>query len=290
MHLNQQELRNNIKKVDHVIYGPWVGEFGWELFGCQGYLRKLREDYTHIKSFHIISRTGRSFLYEDFCDSYIEFDCPGKDTTGALCMDYKYDNFHIQIAKKLGISDNYLWIPTQTFLVDYHANGEGRLGRLSNFINSQKFIKYKSNKIKKSSYDILIHAREAFHHNTGAKNWSKNKWDKVTEYLSSKGYRLAVTGSKTGAYLPKHCDDLRGTDLSEDISYLNQCKLFISTCSGPAHLASLCDTPLVVITDENNINRYKTDWNPFNTPREIVYEEGWNPSVDLVISKIEKML
>lgn len=289
MHINYEEVRANAKQADHVLYGPWVGEFGWELFSCQGYLRKLKEDNPHLKSFHIISRTGRSFLYQDFCDSYIEYDCPGKNTTGALCIDYRYDNFHKKVINKLNLK-NCLWIPTQTFLVDYHADGEGREPRLSDFLNHQKFIKYTSNSILNSPYDILIHARESFHHDTGNKNWSKDKWDKVTEYLSNKGYRLAATGSKTGAYAPKHCDDIRGIDLSEDISYLNQCKFLISTCSGPAHLASLCNTPLVVITNENNINRYKTDWNPFNTPREIVYEEGWNPSVDLVISKIEKML
>jgi hypothetical protein len=290
MHLNQQELHNNIKKVDHVIYGPWVGELGWELFGCQGYLRKLREDYTHIKSFHIISRTGRSFLYEDFCDSYIEFDCPGHNITGALCLDWKPDKQIIpSVTKSLGL-DNYLYIPTQHFLVDYHAVGPGREERLEKFLGSQKFIKYENNNKKDKSYDVLIHARHSFHHNTGKKNWPKEKWDELSTYLVNKGYIIAATGSKKGAYLPKHCDDLRGIDLSEDISYLNQCKLFVSTCSGPAHLASLCGTPLVVITDENNINRYKTDWNPFNIPREIVYEEGWNPSVNLVISKIEKML
>lgn len=290
MHLNQQELKDNIKKVDHVIYGPWVGEFGWELFGCQGYLRKLREDYTHIKSFHIISRTGGSFLYEDFCDSYIEFDCPGKDTTGALCMDYKYDNFHIQIAKKLGISDNYLWIPTQTFLVDYHANGEGRLDRLSNFINLQKFIKYQNSNKKNKSYDVLIHARYSFHHNTGEKNWPKEKWDELSTYLVNKGYTIAAIGSKKGAYLPKNCFDIRGTDLKDLVSYLNYTKVLITSCSGPAHLASLCGTPLAVLTNDSNINRYKTDWNPFNSKREIIYEEGYNPKVETVINRVEKIL
>lgn len=292
MHLNQQELHNNIKKVDHVIYGPWVGEFGWELFGCQGYLRKLREDYTHIKSFHIISRTGRSFLYEDFCDSYIEFDCPGKNTTGALCMDWNPENAILMIpsvAKFLDLN-NYLYIPTQHFLVDYHAAGPGREERLDNFLNSQKFIKYQNSNKKDKSYDVLIHARHSFHHNTGEKNWPEEKWNELCTYLVNKGYTIAAIGSEKGAHLPKNCFDIRGIDLKDLVSYLNYTKILITSCSGPAHLASLCGTPLAVLTNDSNINRYKTDWNPFKSKREIIYEEGYNPKVETVIDRVEKIL
>lgn len=290
MHLNQQDLHNNIEKVEHVIYGPWVGELGWELFGCQGYLRKLREDYTHIKSFHIISRTGRSFLYEDFCDSYIEYDCPGHNITGALCLDWKPDKQIIpSVTKSLGL-DNYLYIPTQHFLVDYHAAGPGREERLEKFLGSQKFIKYENNNMEDKPFDILIHARHSFHHNTGEKNWPIEKWNTVCNYLKNKGYSLAAIGSKEGAHLPEECEDLRNIDLENVVSYLNYSKMLVSCCSGPAHLASLCGTPLVVLTNKANIDRYKTDWNPFNTPREIIYEEGYNPKTETVLNRIENLL
>jgi len=284
MHLNHQTIAENIEKVEHVIFGPWVGEFGWELFGCQGYLRKLKEDYTHLKSFHIISRTGRSFLYEDFCDSYIEFDCPGHNVTGALCMDWKYNNFHVEIAEALKL-DNYMWIPTQKFLVDYHANGVGREERLEKFHSLQKFIQYRSDKIKNSSYDILIHARNSDHHNTGEKNWALSNWNYVCKNLSER-YKIACIGSKTGSLKPEYCDDLRDIDLEETVSYLNQCKTLITSCSGPAHLASLSNAPLVVLTNEANIHRYKTDWNPFNSPREIIYEKGYKPLKEYVYDRI----
>ena len=112
----------------------------------------------------------------------------------------------------------------------------------------------------------------------------------MCNYLKNKGYSLAAIGSKEGAHLPEECEDLRNIDLENVVSYLNYSKMLVSCCSGPAHLASLCGTPLVVLTNKANIDRYKTDWNPFNTPREIIYEEGYNPKTETVLNRIENLL
>jgi len=298
MHLNHDEMSAKVKNVEHVLFGPWVGELGWELFGCQGYLRKMRRDNPHLKTFNIISRTGRSFIYEDFCDSYIEFDCPGENITGALCQDWPTPHSDIQpkdiknsIMKKLGLTeDNCLYIPSHTFLVDYHADGPGREERLPKFTNSQLFHKYKSKTIKKSPYKVLIHARNAFHHGTSNKNWPGQSWDKLCSFLHKKGYKLGAIGTKHESSVPNHCDDLRGISIEDTVSYLNKSKFLITTCSGPAHLASLCDTDMVVMTAPQNIHRYATDWNPFNSKREVIYEQGWNPDTDYVIERVKSFL
>lgn len=287
MHLNHDQVNQEIKKYEHVLYGPFVGEFGWELMSCQGYLRKLREDNPHIKSFNVISRTGRDFLYEDFIDSYIEYDCPGNGMTGALCMDYVYDNFHLKAAEFLGL-DKYIWIPTQTLLVDYHAHGPGREQRLPKFLNSQKFIKYESDKIKNSPYDLLIHARDSHHHDTAGKNWPHYKWDYLVENLS-KDYNIAAIGSKNGSYVPAGCTDLRDTPLEETVSYFNQTKGLITSCSGPAHLASLCATPLIVMTVEQNRNRYASDWNPHKSDRCVIID-SWDPDEKMVLQRTTEFL
>ena len=45
--------------------GPYVGEFGWELFHWSGYCRALSR---HFDETTIITRPGRDFLYEDFAN------------------------------------------------------------------------------------------------------------------------------------------------------------------------------------------------------------------------------
>ena len=49
-----------------VIAGPWVGEFGWELFCWQAYLRAIKNQFD-IEDMVAVTRPGRELLYEDFC-------------------------------------------------------------------------------------------------------------------------------------------------------------------------------------------------------------------------------
>ena len=50
--------------------GPWVGEFGWELFGWQAKIRKLAKEYDKTI---ISSRECNRYLYSDFSDEFIPF-------------------------------------------------------------------------------------------------------------------------------------------------------------------------------------------------------------------------
>ena len=59
--------------MNKLFAGPFVGEFGWELFCWQGILRK----YTEVNNFEKVIISGRSstkFLYEDFYDEYIVYE------------------------------------------------------------------------------------------------------------------------------------------------------------------------------------------------------------------------
>ena len=46
-----------------LIAGPWVGEFGWELFAWQAYVRALSR---HFPRTLIVCRKTSEALYEDF--------------------------------------------------------------------------------------------------------------------------------------------------------------------------------------------------------------------------------
>ena len=68
-----------------LIAGPWVGEFGWELFCWQGVVRKASKDYDAIC---IIARPGKQAMYIDILDDfgnlgmYHEYHC-GSNLTNA---------------------------------------------------------------------------------------------------------------------------------------------------------------------------------------------------------------
>ena len=57
-----------MKRNKTLIAGPWVGEFGWELFAWQAYVRAISRNYDKTI---VISRENSKSLYEDFCDQFI---------------------------------------------------------------------------------------------------------------------------------------------------------------------------------------------------------------------------
>ena len=60
--------------MSKLIVGPWVGEFGWELYAWQGYIRALSRNFEHTT---IISRPGSEALYSDFCDKFVPWSPTG---------------------------------------------------------------------------------------------------------------------------------------------------------------------------------------------------------------------
>ena len=70
-----------------LLAGPWVGEFGWELFCWQGIVRSISKDFDKTI---VIGRPGHGTIYEDFCDDFIEFDPASYHTDGWRCMDMRW--------------------------------------------------------------------------------------------------------------------------------------------------------------------------------------------------------
>jgi len=297
------EVDQQLQMCDHVLAGPWIGEFGWELFCFQGYLRKLRHDNPHIKSFNVISRTGRGVLYEDFCDTYIEWDCPGTELTGALCMGYDATeavNYAYDLMEALKL-DKCLWIPTQTFIINYHADGPRYEEYFKIFNERQEFVKFgKANPEK--TFDVIIHARSTAKFQSGDRNWPMAKWHELVKMLANDGRKIGCIGLEGQALDLPRTENLLDIPLEETVQVLANSKCIVGTSSGPMHLASLCGCPQVLISEcvesggKDNERRYKYDWNPLKTPVHLVkYENskmhnGWNPPVDKVKDLIDDLL
>ena len=63
-----------------------------------------------------------------------------------------------------------LYIPTQQFIIQYHASGPRYEEYLKLFKERQKFIKY--GKINSElKYDLVVHARSTTKYHTANQNW-----------------------------------------------------------------------------------------------------------------------
>tara|TARA_Y100001973_G_C5185154_1_gene327357 strand:- start:213 stop:1001 length:789 start_codon:yes stop_codon:yes gene_type:complete len=262
--------------VKTLFAGPWVGEFGWELFCWQGVLRR----YSKVKKFDRVIISGRDinkFLYEDFCNEYIPYS-PGE---------YQPDSFFNR-----GETVDYpmpdpgmTYIPPNHCLTHYTPS-EIEDGSIWRPKLEQDFVKY-GEKID-TDIDVLIHARYTNKNNTNDRNWNVDNFNEVVSKFNN--LKFASIGLKSASYHVEGTLDLRGLDLKELANYMASSKLIIGPSSGPMHFASLCGLNQVSWGVENNRYRYKKDWNPHNTLVEYIGSEDWNPHIHDVINKMEKLL
>lgn len=261
-----------------ILAGPFYGEFGWEIFGWQGIIRKIIKE-NNIKEIIIGTRKDRRFLYQDYCTNFIDI-THIKDDSSAYQNNDKIIKFGNDVLERY--PDHFYLSVSDELYLEYQ--------------DTQEFISY-GNKIE--GYDIIIHSRNREHLNQ--RNWSEGKWRNLIKEL--KDFKIACIGTKEHSSIP--CDsikDLRGTDMNYLCDILKSSKLFVSPSSGPAHLASLCKCPHLVwahkdricqVLENKEINtrdRYEWKWNPFNTKSMVIDDYEWDPPVEIVRDRIVEFL
>jgi len=255
--------------------GPWVGEFGWELFCWQGVLRRYVEK-NNFKKVIVSGREINKFLYEDFCDEYIPYSPSG----------YQPDSFfnRSKIENYPMPEKGSVYIPPNHCLTHYTPSIEQDRS-VWNPRLEQSFIKY--GKPTKEKY-ILIHARHTDKVGTDIRNWDYTKFKEIIDSFDE--YKFASIGLKAASEHIEGTVDLRDTPLSELCDYMSSADLIIGPSSGPMHLASLCGLKHIAWGVENNTYRYKKDWNPHGTEMEYITSPSWNPEVNEVKKRMEILL
>ena len=252
--------------------GPWIGEFGHELFTWQAYLRRLSKDYDKVI---ISSRPGHELIYKDFCTEFIEFISDENNCSCSRNYNTKYDP---SIFSKYEYTD--LIKPTS------HWN-----------INPLYF-KY-GNFLKEKQYDIVIHARNIKMQKAPiqtdiqykeSRNWSYENWLIVIDYLKKNKLKCCTIGRKNSAFSFHGIDNLLDLSLSDLADIFKSSKLAIGPSSGPMHFASLCGCPHFVWSSKVNIAKYKIGWNPFKTQVTLLVDESWNPKPQKIIKTISEIL
>jgi len=251
-----------------LLAGPWVGEFGWELFCWQGFLRKLAKNYDKTI---VIGRPTNEILYSDFADEYIKFDPESFKTDAWRCYDAKS-------AKH--IIDN---IPHTDYLSGHFDIGmrytQSGVNDIKGLFKKQEFVKLEINipipeKFNTEGYDVIFHCRNKL---TGSdRNWSYKQWCELYDLLD-KNLSVACIGNVESFHIPQ-TEDLRNIDLELLIAIMQKSKLIIGPSSGPMHLASLAGLKHLVWSTEYNRVRYEKDWNPLKTPVIFYSDDGWNPN------------
>jgi len=263
-----------------VVAGPWVGEFGWELFCWQAYIRAMSKVF-NFTDVVCVTRPGRELLYEDFARVKVLKDIPNHGSDMHSCRGYSFKKFIDSYSKEY--PDYELILPFNCW---YHGKSVS--------INGQQ-VTAEFNALgqhtKNSEYPVILHARSREHRSSD--NWSRKNWNVLVSKLSREGIPFAFIGSKEESLFIDGGADLRGMPLCDVVGYLAGAKCVVGPSSGPMHLATLCKCPQVVWSgNDSNEIRYKQEWNPFETPVAYLGNEygGWNPNPETVYRKIIELL
>jgi hypothetical protein len=263
-----------VKSRRTLIAGPWVGEFGWELFAWQGYVRALSR---HFEKTVVICRPNSKAIYEDFADEFVF-----SDKRTGLSDSYYMHNFEFVDEIQNLVSAGNLTLNTNTSLcIPRRIGTPPHTHYLESFIFGDIEVKPEyivfGSKIE-TEYDFIFHARNRELRKED--NWSPENWKRLLELL---GAKVACIGSKNEAYHIPGTTDLRGTDSQTVFNLLRSCKAVFGPSSGPMHLSSLCTAKHVVWGLQSlSCYRYEKNWNPHHTPVLFLEAFGWHPSPEYV--------
>jgi len=263
-----------------MVAGPYIGEFGYELFKWQGYIRSQAKNYDRVI---VASRPGHGVLYSDFSDTFISYVSPINPCAGIANAPAGEDFYEVAGKVFSGIPYNRIIVP---FKLEKDTPQEdvsyGRKG---------KYIKY----------DMVIHARK-IKVQAGdmrdsdkvlkeSRNWSEANWGLLMHIPFIRKLKVCCIGHVDAAIHIPGTDDKRGIDLKELADLLANARMIVGPSSGPMHFATLCGCTQVVWGTANLSERYYTTWNPFGTHvRFISVDDQWDPGLCRVADQLGAVL
>jgi len=262
-----------VKKKSILLAGPWVGEFGWELFVWHGYIRAISKYFDEVIC---IGRPTSQFLYEDFAQ-FIPFTPTGGESDSWFKNNFSIDGLlYSKFLKENNIDTNNSSVtifpprrigdPPRT-----HFSEKMQLGA---FFEGPKYQIL--GKGKKDYKQLIFHARNRTLRPQD--NWSRENWEELASLFSKEGYNIVSIGTPQESMHISNTTDMRGCESSQLVNLLASSAAIFGPSSGAMHLGSLCGCPQVVWTTDYNLDRYTKNWNPHDTSVLFLSKHGWNPS------------
>lgn len=272
--------------MNGVIFGPWVGEFGWELFSWQAHCRSIARSYDFVIT---ISRPGNSSIYHDFSDIFLPFEPPSGVVDSHMhseVTDFNIEEF-LKASVDLAILAKFSWTYVPPQKIGHppydHWRASVPVQGVGDVIPNYRFLK--GNISADQCVDIVVHARNRKIRTVD--NWNVEKWEKVVSNLNQ--FSFASIGRTNSSDLIPGTVDYRDQDLCFVTGLLNSAKCIVGPSSGPLHLATLSGCPQVWWTSNprQNFPRYTSTWNPFIVESSML--QGSDPSVESVVDEILNM-
>lgn len=262
----------------HLIAGPWVGEFGWELFCWQSHLRAISYQFDHVT---VLGPAGHKPIYEDFVDDYRVYPPHPIPNARPDCQNLIVDGKKWQMLRgAMGTHSNSrtTWLQPKDVPVKWDPVPRLKV--------SSKFIRFGSDPgMWTGRFDVVFHARSRQW--SPERNWPKGNWFELHAEIGNANSCVGIGTEKEAMRLT--CDDYRGESLKDQMFALHHAQLCVGPSSGPMALALLCGCPVVTWSgNRKDVPRFESVWNPFGVKVKLL--ETWQPSVKSVLAAVEEML
>tara|TARA_R110000823_G_scaffold242573_3_gene367016 strand:- start:5882 stop:6727 length:846 start_codon:yes stop_codon:yes gene_type:complete len=267
---------------DKILFaGPWLGEFGWELFCWHAYIRTLSKFYDKTIC---VSNEHSRFLYEDFCDHFIAFSPEAggsKDSFYKIGFSITNELIHKQLVESgFNTKDSKVSIFAPRRIGDPPRTHFTESFKFGNNVVVPEYKKYGTPQEKYKDF-IAVHARDRLLRAND--NWPEKKWALLVDKLKKTGYNNVVSiGLKKESMHIEGTTDMRECEHGVLLDLLASAKCIFGPSSGAMHLASLCGCPQVVWSTDYNFDRYIKNWNPFGAKVAFLSEQGWKPTPEYV--------
>lgn len=267
-----------------LIAGPWVSELGWELMVWQAAVRWKRAQQNYRETY-VITFKGREALYEGCRLSSHQLELKTSSFGIGKVTPSQIKEAVDQCVQEYDITDDYdLFTPND--LLTFRSRFMRKLFRAG--------LVYKTlcNPGTEKVYDIGFHFRNfSKKGDIDTKNTPPEQAEEIVNWAVAQGLKVCCLGLPGYAYRAHQADDRLCHTLADTITTLNQCHCVAGGSSAPLHLACLCEIPIVVwVGPPFNAQRYRTSWNPFSSPVEVVSEATFTPTTIEITHGITQML
>lgn len=256
------------------FFGPYLGEFGWELYWWNPYCRAIAKQEKFGKVY-ACSFGGMQPLYEDFADEFVPHGFGQRLLKCAEADGLRYWE-HVDVKLPDDVTDHIYPKKRGTKQpAAYHLFGQGAAT------------------IRR--VDILIHAAWHPAEIKRYKNYPLDSWNEIVSSLLKLTPSIASIGMKTDLHIERTAD-WRGMMLRPLMETIAAARLVVGGSSGVMHLAELCGTPIVTwIQKQPSMGispewRYRGKWNPFQVPVGLILDGDWRPKPGRVLAEVVKML
>jgi hypothetical protein len=270
-------IRQRLFPKRHLIAGPYLGEFGYELMQWQGYVRARRPFYEEV---HVITYPGRDYLYDGCVVHHHDLDLKNAGYSYGWTPWADIRQIARATADKLNLRSFDIF-DTGLLCTRYHKM----------LCWEQDFRLFREPCLPDGPWDVAFHFRAI--NKTGpdhTRNYQNDEVRRLIELGHSAGWRMLAIGHPNYSSCPEGVADARSVDLKQTIAAICSARLISGELSGPMHLANLCGQPTAFFAEGAWRIKIPLGWNPFRVPQYVIADDTMQPTAERVFKGVSDAL